>query len=84
LPSPAWCSTSVPSDDCFGCRFNNFTAAKITGDAAEGYSSGQALDAMEALAREVLPQGFSFAWSGQSYEERKAGSTAGMVFASRS
>ncbi|MEJ8853209.1 multidrug efflux RND transporter permease subunit [Variovorax robiniae] len=61
-------------------RFNNFTAAKITGDAAVGYSSGQALDAMEALAREVLPAGFTYAWSGQSYEERKAGSTAGLVF----
>ncbi|MDL9997592.1 multidrug efflux RND transporter permease subunit [Variovorax sp. J22P240] len=62
-------------------RFNNFTAAKISGDAAPGYSSGQALDAMEAIAKEVLPQGFSFAWSGQAYEERKAGSTAGLVFA---
>ncbi|MEJ8850908.1 multidrug efflux RND transporter permease subunit [Variovorax rhizosphaerae] len=61
-------------------RFNNFTAAKITGDAAVGYSSGQALDVMEALAREVLPAGFTYAWSGQSYEERKAGSTAGLVF----
>ncbi|MFZ4288741.1 efflux RND transporter permease subunit [Variovorax sp. HJSM1_2] len=62
-------------------RFNNFPAAKVTGDAAEGYSSGQALAAMEDLAREVLPPGFSYAWSGQSYEEKKAGSTAGMVFA---
>jgi multidrug efflux pump len=62
-------------------RFNNFTAAKVTGDAGQGYSSGQALVAMEEVAREVLPQGFSFAWSGEAYEERKAGSTAGLVFA---
>jgi len=62
-------------------RFNNFPAAKVTGDAAAGFSSGQALDAMEALAREVLPAGFTYAWSGQSYEEKKAGSTAGLVFA---
>jgi multidrug efflux pump len=62
-------------------RFNNFPAAKVTGDAGPGYSSGQALDAMEELAREVLPSGFTYAWSGQSYEEKKAGSTAGMVFA---
>jgi multidrug efflux pump len=62
-------------------RFNNFTAAKITGDAAEGYSSGQSLQAMEEIAAEVLPEGFSFAWSGQAFEEKKAGSTAGLVFA---
>jgi multidrug efflux pump len=62
-------------------RFNNFPAAKVIGDAAPGFSSGQAIAAMEALAKEVLPAGFTYAWSGQSYEEKKAGSTAGLVFA---
>ncbi len=62
-------------------RFNNFPAAKITGDAAPGYSSGQALAAMEEVAHEVLGEGYSFAWSGQAYEEKKAGSTAALVFA---
>ncbi|MBS0342402.1 MAG: efflux RND transporter permease subunit, partial [Proteobacteria bacterium] len=62
-------------------RFNNYPAAKISGGPAPGYSSGQALNAMEEVAREVLPEGFSFAWSGQAYEEKKAGSTAGVVFA---
>jgi multidrug efflux pump len=62
-------------------RFNNFTAAKITGDAAEGYSSGQAIEAIEEVAQEVLPQGFGYAWSGQAYEEKTAGSTAALVFA---
>ncbi|MBS0455659.1 MAG: multidrug efflux RND transporter permease subunit [Proteobacteria bacterium] len=62
-------------------RFNNYPAAKISGGPAPGYSSGQALSAMEEVAREVLPEGFSFAWSGQAYEEKKAGSTAGVVFA---
>jgi len=62
-------------------RFNNFPAAKITGDAAPGYSSGQAIAAMEDVAHEVLGEGYSFAWSGQAYEEKKAGSTAAMVFA---
>jgi multidrug efflux pump len=62
-------------------RFNNFTAAKITGDAAEGYSSGQAIEAIEQVANEVLPEGFGYAWSGQAYEEKKAGSTAALVFA---
>lgn len=62
-------------------RFNNFPAAKITGDAAPGYSSGQSLAAMEAVAAEVLGEGYSHGWSGQAYEEKKAGSTAAFVFA---
>ncbi|MGO4332902.1 efflux RND transporter permease subunit [Cupriavidus sp. 2TAF22] len=61
-------------------RFNNFPAAKITGDAAPGYSSGQALAAMEEVAGEVLGEGYSYGWSGQAFEEKKAGSTATMVF----
>lgn len=73
-------SRYVPGADIM-TRFNNFPAAKIMGDAAPGYSSGQALAAMEDVAREVLGQGYSFAWSGQAYEEKTAGSTAAMVFA---
>lgn len=61
-------------------RFNNFPAAKITGDAAPGYSSGQALAAMEAVAAEVLGEGYSYGWSGQAYEEKSSGSTAALVF----
>jgi len=61
-------------------RFNNFPAAKITGDAAPGHSSGQALAAMEAVAREVLPAGYSFAWSGEAFEQKKSGNTTTIVF----
>ncbi|MEN9543300.1 MAG: hypothetical protein RLZZ598_133 [Pseudomonadota bacterium] len=61
-------------------RFNNFPAAKIVGDAAPGFSSGQALAAMEQLAREQLPPDFGYEWSGQAFEERSAGSTAALVF----
>jgi len=61
-------------------RFNNFPAAKITGDAASGYSSGQAIAAMEAVAREVLPASYSFAWSGEAFEEKKSGNTTAIVF----
>ncbi|AGW92122.1 MULTISPECIES: efflux RND transporter permease subunit [Cupriavidus] len=73
-------SRYVPGADIM-TRFNNFPAAKIMGDAAPGYSSGQALAAMEDVAREVLGPGYSYAWSGQAYEEKTAGSTAAMVFA---
>ncbi len=62
-------------------RFNGFIAAKISGDAAPGFSSGQAIATMEAVAGEMLPAGFTYAWSGQAFEEKQAGSTAALVFA---
>ena len=61
-------------------RFNTFPAAKVTGGAAPGYSSGQALATMEAVAQEALPEGYSFAWSGQAYQEKKVGGDSAMVF----
>lgn len=54
-------------------RFNGFPAAKITGSPAAGYSSGQAMKAMEELADEILPQGMAYAWSGESYQEQSTG-----------
>jgi len=61
-------------------HFNGFTAAKIIGNAAPGYSSGDAIVAMEAVAKETLPPGYQFAWSGLSYEEKKSGGTSGIAF----
>jgi outer membrane protein TolC len=61
-------------------HFNLFRSAEITGNPAPGQSSGQALQAMERLAGESLPPGFSFAWAGQSLEEIKAGSQATLIF----
>jgi multidrug efflux pump len=61
-------------------HFNGFTAAKIIGGAAPGYSSGDAIAAMEEVARESLPPGYQFAWSGLSYEEKKSGGTSGIAF----
>ena len=61
-------------------HFNGFPAAKINGNAAPGYSSGQAIAAMEQVAREVLPQGYTFAWSGLAFEEKKSGGTSMIAF----
>jgi HAE1 family hydrophobic/amphiphilic exporter-1 len=61
-------------------RYNVYSAAEITGSAAPGYSSGQAIAAMERAAR-VLPEDFGFDWTGITYQELKAGSVAGIVFA---
>jgi multidrug efflux pump len=61
-------------------HFNGFPAAKINGNPAATYSSGQALKAMEEVATEVLPPGYTFAWSGLAYEEKKSGGTSGLAF----
>src|ERR671912_1653561 len=61
-------------------HFNLFRSAEITGNAAPGRSSGQAIAHMEELARTTLPPGFGFAWAGQSLEEKKAGGQAGLIF----
>ena len=61
-------------------HFNGFPAAKINGSAAPGYSSGQAIAAMEAVAREALPDGYAFGWSGLAFEEKKAGGTSALAF----
>ena len=62
-------------------HFNLFRSAQVTGSAAPGVSSGQAIETMEALAAETLPQGFDFAWAGLSLEEINAGSQAVWIFA---
>jgi hydrophobic/amphiphilic exporter-1 (mainly G- bacteria), HAE1 family len=57
-------------------RFNVYRAALVTGTAAPGYSSGQALDVLEEVAREALPREISHDWSDLSYQEKKAGGSA--------
>ncbi|HEV8501345.1 MAG TPA: multidrug efflux RND transporter permease subunit [Casimicrobiaceae bacterium] len=54
-------------------RFNNLPAVKIIGQAAPGYSSGQAIARVEQIANEVLPADFSYDWGGSSYQEKKSG-----------
>ena len=62
-------------------RFNVYRAAQITGAAAPGYSSGQALDALEEVAKATLPADISYDWSDLSYQERKASGNAARLFA---
>ncbi|HEX7796589.1 MAG TPA: multidrug efflux RND transporter permease subunit [Vicinamibacterales bacterium] len=61
-------------------HYNLFRSVELTGSPAPGYSSGQALQAMEQLSNRVLPQGMSFAWSGISLEELKAGRQSLVIF----
>jgi HAE1 family hydrophobic/amphiphilic exporter-1 len=61
-------------------HFNLFRSAEINGSAAPGYSSGQALQTLAQLSDRALPQGFSYAWSGLSFEEVKSGSQSATIF----
>src|SRR5215472_13024001 len=61
-------------------RFNLFRSIQINGSPAPGYSSGQAMAAMEQTANEVLPAGFGYSWSDMSYQEKKAEGGQAMVF----
>jgi multidrug efflux pump len=80
VPLSALVTTSWVTGPDLLPHFNGFPAAKINGNAAPGYSSGQAIAAMEAIAREVLPQGYTFAWSGLAFEEKKSGGTSMIAF----
>jgi HAE1 family hydrophobic/amphiphilic exporter-1 len=57
-----------------------FRSAEIDGSPAPGFSSGQGLDAMEELSKKVLPQGYSYQWTGLSLEELSSGSTTLILF----
>ncbi len=61
--------------------YNLFPAATVNGQPADGYSSGQALDAMEKIANRVLPRGMSFEWTAMSYQERLVGNSTYFIFA---
>ena len=61
-------------------HYNLFRSAEIDGSAAPGYSSGQAINAMEDLSRKVLPPGFSYEWTALSLEELQSGGQAAMLF----
>jgi multidrug efflux pump len=74
VPMSAFASTAWVTGPMQTTRYNGYSAMSITGDAAAGYSTGQALDEMQALAAK-LPPGFAYEWTGQSREELLAGST---------
>ena len=79
VPLSALVSTEWTAGPDLLPHFNGFPAAKVIGNAAAGYSSGQAIATMEALARE-LPPSYSFAWSGLAFEEKQSGGTSALAF----
>jgi hydrophobe/amphiphile efflux-1 (HAE1) family protein len=62
-------------------RYNLYPAAELDGSAAPGFSQGQAIETMQKLAAEVLPQGFSYEWTELAYQQQRAGNAAVFAFA---
>ena len=62
-------------------HYNLYRTAEIAGDTAPGASSGQAIAAMQEVARANMPPGMSYEWTGLAFQELEAGSRAGFVFA---
>lgn len=61
-------------------RYNVYRSAKVNGSPAPGFSTGQAIAAVEKVAERALPNGMTFEWSGMSYQEIKAGSQGAIIF----
>ena len=61
-------------------RFNMFPSATITGAPAPGYSEGEAVDEIERIANEVLPDAMGFSWSGVTQQQKEAGNVAPLIF----
>jgi len=61
-------------------RFNGFVAARVLGNGAAGVSSGEAIRAVEDVARAALPEGYEIAWSGQAFQEKRTGRQSAIAF----
>ncbi len=80
VPLSAFVSIKEIVGPDFTNRFNLYRAIELTGGPAPGYTSAQALDALEEVAKEVLPNDMGFEWSNMSYQEKKAAGTGSVVF----
>lgn len=81
VPLSALITTSVIETPAVVSHYNLFRSAEINGSAKPGYSSGEAIKALEEVAAQVLPAGYSYEFSAMSREEIKAGNATGMIFA---
>jgi HAE1 family hydrophobic/amphiphilic exporter-1 len=77
-------STFIKMEKVFGpeqlTRYNMYTSAMVTGDAAKGFSSGDAIKAIERIAAQKLPKGYAFEWSGMTREQILSGNQAIYIF----
>lgn len=80
VPIKAFATVKEITGPEFTNRFNLLRAAEVTGGPAQGYSSQQALTALEEVANEVLPENMTYSWNAMSYQEKKAAGSAAVVF----
>ena len=80
VPLSALATTRRMSGPEYTTRFNLFRAAQVIGNAAPGYSSGQAMAALEEVAAETLPREIGYEWADLSYQEREASGSTIVVF----
>jgi len=80
VPLSALVTTSPTQGPEYTNRFNLFRAAELSGSPAPGYSSDQALDALEEVAGETLASDMTYAWNAMSYQERAAAGSGVQVF----
>lgn len=80
VPLAAFIEIKDVSGPEFTNRYNLYRAVELTGGPAEGYSSTDALDALEEVAAETLPAGMGYEWSNMSFQEKKASGTGSIVF----
>ena len=71
--------TNIGSGVSSVVRFNGQPAARLSGQAAPGYSNMEAMQALETIAADILPPGYNLAWSGSSYQEKSSGGTNYLV-----
>jgi hydrophobe/amphiphile efflux-1 (HAE1) family protein len=71
IPLKSFLTTKFSKGPNLLSRFNGFAAVRINGSAAPGYTTGQAINAMEEVGNEVLPLGTRYSWSGEAYQEKE-------------
>jgi multidrug efflux pump len=81
VPLPVVAATEFRSAPIALTRYNGYPSVQVNGMSAPGRSSGEALEAMEAISAEKLPAGLTYLWSGQSLQEKISGGQAGFIFA---
>ncbi|GAB6906424.1 multidrug efflux RND transporter permease subunit [Desulfosarcina cetonica] len=80
VPLSSFVTVRAISGPDFTNRFNLYRAIELTGGPAPGYTSAQALDALEAVAADALPDDMGYAWSNMSFQEKQASGTGAIVF----
>ena len=79
VPLSAFVTIKESSGPDFTTRFNLYRAIELTGGPAPGYTSAQATDALEEVAKTSLPAGMGYAWSNMSYQEKESSGSGGLV-----